>query len=54
MGFEAGWIGRCVDLWGCAMVAYDTGWIRAMGLIGEDMGACNWIRVMGLICGGIL
>ena len=47
-------LGDGIDLWGCAMVAYDTGGIRAMGLIEGDVswGARDWIQVMGLICGG--
>ena len=33
-----------IDLWGCAMVAYDTSWIRAMGLIDGDV---SWGSVTG-------
>ena len=34
-------LGDGIDLWGCAMVAYDTGWIRVMGLIDGDV---SWGR----------
>ena len=37
----------------CVMVAYDTGCIRAMGLIYRDVSWPDWIGAIESICGGV-